>query len=218
MFLVTSLTKSSSEPHYVAPVGITGPHSGARSRVGAYLVTSAPPTDPSQVHPEDTTWNPSSMGHPSVGELTRGYCDVVWVAVGERCLCGTNSRDGTWYLVHGTSLGQKEPELVWEVERYRLAQPGLWNSVPWEGLDSIILELLERQRAGVGLLVSPTLSYQKVEFTPVDNHVPLPSGGRQVSDCGFDLRAKQRFGVPYLLGVSRKGGKHYYLTTSNQIV
>ncbi|KAI3365773.1 hypothetical protein L3Q82_000772 [Scortum barcoo] len=85
---------------------------------------------------------------------------------------------GTWNV---TSLGGKEPELVREVERYRLEIVGLTST---HGLGSGT-QLLERgwtlhysgvaqgeqRRAGVGLLIAPQLSRHVLEFTPVNERV-----------------------------------------------
>ncbi|KAI3375398.1 hypothetical protein L3Q82_021884 [Scortum barcoo] len=74
------------------------------------------------------------------GRSMRGRCNVVWVAV----VAGGPRRPNPWTktLAIGTwnvtSLGGKEPELVWEVERYRLEivgltsthKLGLWNPTP----------------------------------------------------------------------------------------
>ena len=75
----------------------------------------------------------------------------------------------------------KEPELVWEVERYRLEIVGLTSM---HSLDSGT-QLLERgwslfhsgvargerRRAGVGLLIAPQLSRHVLEFSPVNERV-----------------------------------------------
>ncbi|KAI3366593.1 hypothetical protein L3Q82_009278 [Scortum barcoo] len=82
---------------------------------------------------------------------------------------------GTWNV---TSLGGKEPELVREVERYRLEIVGL-TSTHSLGSGTQLLERGwtlhysgvaqgERRRAGVGLLIiAPQLSRHVLEFTPV---------------------------------------------------
>ncbi|KAL0153242.1 hypothetical protein M9458_051417, partial [Cirrhinus mrigala] len=85
---------------------------------------------------------------------------------------------GTWNV---TSLGGKEPELVREVERYRLEIVGL-ASTHISGSGTQLLErgwtlhysgvaCGERRRAGVGLLIAPQLSRHVLEFTPVDERV-----------------------------------------------
>ncbi|KAI3353340.1 hypothetical protein L3Q82_019871, partial [Scortum barcoo] len=85
---------------------------------------------------------------------------------------------GTWNV---TSLGGKEPELVREVERYRLEIVGL-ASTHSLGSGTQLLERGwtlhysgvaqgERRRAGVGLLIAPQLSRHVLEFTPVNERV-----------------------------------------------
>ncbi|KAK3536643.1 hypothetical protein QTP86_015444, partial [Hemibagrus guttatus] len=80
---------------------------------------------------------------------------------------------GTWNV---TSLGGKEPELVREVERYRLEIVGL-ASTHSLGSGTQLLERGwtlffsgvthgERRRAGVGLLIAPQLSRHVLEFSP----------------------------------------------------
>ncbi|KAL0194436.1 hypothetical protein M9458_012732, partial [Cirrhinus mrigala] len=80
---------------------------------------------------------------------------------------------GTWNV---TSLGGKEPELVREVERYRLASTHISGSGTqllergWT-LHYSGVACGERRRAGVGLLIAPQLSRHVLEFTPVDERV-----------------------------------------------
>uniref|UniRef100_A0A671WJG1 Reverse transcriptase domain-containing protein n=1 Tax=Sparus aurata TaxID=8175 RepID=A0A671WJG1_SPAAU len=85
---------------------------------------------------------------------------------------------GTWNV---TSLGGKEPELVREVERYRLEIVGL-TSTHSMGSGTQLLERGwtlfhsgvargERRRAGVGLLIAPQLSRHVLEFSPVNERV-----------------------------------------------
>ncbi|KAM8749158.1 craniofacial development protein 2-like [Acanthopagrus schlegelii] len=85
---------------------------------------------------------------------------------------------GTWNV---TSLGGKEPELVREVERYRLEIVGL-SSTHSLGSGTELLERGwtlfysgvargERRRAGVGLLIAPRLSRFVLGFTPVNERV-----------------------------------------------
>ncbi|KAK3528647.1 hypothetical protein QTP70_006352, partial [Hemibagrus guttatus] len=85
---------------------------------------------------------------------------------------------GTWNV---TSLGGKEPELVREVERYRLEIVGL-ASTHSLGSGTQLLERGwtlffsgvphgERRRAGVGLLIAPQLSRHVLEFSPVNETV-----------------------------------------------
>ncbi|KAK3564675.1 hypothetical protein QTP86_024820 [Hemibagrus guttatus] len=85
---------------------------------------------------------------------------------------------GTWNV---TSLGGKEPELVREVERYRLEIVGL-ASTHSLGSGTQLLERGwtlffsgvphgERHRAGVGLLIASQLSRHVLEFSPVNERV-----------------------------------------------
>ena len=84
----------------------------------------------------------------------------------------------TWNV---TSLGEEEPELMREVERYRLEIVGL-SSTHSLGSGIQLLERGwtlfysgvargERRRAGVGLLIAPQLSRHVLEFTPVNERV-----------------------------------------------
>uniref|UniRef100_A0AAR2JPA7 Endonuclease/exonuclease/phosphatase domain-containing protein n=1 Tax=Pygocentrus nattereri TaxID=42514 RepID=A0AAR2JPA7_PYGNA len=85
---------------------------------------------------------------------------------------------GTWNV---TSLAGKEPELVREVERYRLDIVGL-TSTHSLGSGSNLLERGwtlffsgvahgERRRAGVGFLIAPRLGACMLGFSPVDERV-----------------------------------------------
>ncbi|KAK3515797.1 hypothetical protein QTP70_032936 [Hemibagrus guttatus] len=85
---------------------------------------------------------------------------------------------GTWNV---TSLGGKEPELVREVERYRLEIVRL-ASTHSLGSGTQLLERGwtlffsgvphgERRRAGVGFLIAPQLSPHVLEFSPVNERV-----------------------------------------------
>ncbi|TWW77601.1 hypothetical protein D4764_12G0009910 [Takifugu flavidus] len=94
---------------------------------------------------------------------------------------------GTWNV---TSLVGKEPELVREVEKFRLDIVGLTST--YRGSGTSLLERGwtlyhsgvadgERRRAGVAILVAPQLSACILEFTPVDERVAslrLWVGGR----------------------------------------
>ena len=77
---------------------------------------------------------------------------------------------GTWNV---TSLGEKEPELVWEVERYRLEIVGL-TSTHNQGSGTQLLQRGwtlfysgvargERHQAGVVLLIAPQLGRHVLE-------------------------------------------------------
>ncbi|KAK0145233.1 Craniofacial development protein 2 [Merluccius polli] len=95
---------------------------------------------------------------------------------------------GTWNV---TSLVGKEPELVREVEKFRLDIVGL-TSTHSKGSGTSLLErgwtlfhsgvaTGERRRAGVAILIAPRLGASMLEFTPVDERVAslrLRVGGR----------------------------------------
>ncbi len=85
---------------------------------------------------------------------------------------------GTWNV---TSLAGKEPEIVREVERFRLEIVRITSTHGW-GSGTTLLERGwtlhhsgvahgERRRAGVGLLIAPQLSRHVLEFTPVNERV-----------------------------------------------
>ncbi len=85
---------------------------------------------------------------------------------------------GTWNI---TSLAGKEPEIVREVERFRLEIVGITSTHGW-GSGTTLLERGwtlhhsgvahgERRRAGVGLLIAPQLSRHVLEFTPLNERV-----------------------------------------------
>ncbi|KAI3360599.1 hypothetical protein L3Q82_002467 [Scortum barcoo] len=161
------------------------------ARIG---VTRAPPwsqawgwgSQASAWWPEMATWARLPVGSPPAGRSMRGRCNVVWVAV----VAGEPRRPNPWNktLAIGTwnvtSLGGKEPELVREVERYRLEIVGL-TSTHSLGSGTQRTQLLERgwtlhysgvaqgerRRAGVGLLIAPQLSRHVLEFTPVNERV-----------------------------------------------
>ncbi|TWW74429.1 hypothetical protein D4764_14G0004320 [Takifugu flavidus] len=118
------------------------------------------------------------------------------------CVLGSGRRQGPWRsdprlykLALGTwnvtSLVGKEPELVREVEKFRLDIVGL-TSTHGKGSGTSLLKRGwtlyhsgvadgERRRAGVAILVAPQLSACILEFTPVDERVAslrLRVGGR----------------------------------------
>ncbi|KAI3351098.1 hypothetical protein L3Q82_005666 [Scortum barcoo] len=111
---------------YVARIGVTGapPWSQAWGWgfAGERLVAGSLPTGPGRAQPEMAAWARLPVGSPPAGRSMRGRCNVVWVAV----VAGRPRRPNPWNktLAIGTwnvtSLGGKEPELVREVERYRL--------------------------------------------------------------------------------------------------
>uniref|UniRef100_A0A3B5Q1D6 Endonuclease/exonuclease/phosphatase domain-containing protein n=1 Tax=Xiphophorus maculatus TaxID=8083 RepID=A0A3B5Q1D6_XIPMA len=149
-------------------------------------------------------WSPAGLspkrkhGPPSHGPTTRGR--------GQRgrvhCVMGGGQGRGPWRsdprlqkLALGTwnvtSLVGKEPELVREVERFRLEIVGL-TSTHGSGSGTSLLERGwtyfhsgvaqgERRRAGVGILVAPHLGACTLGFTPVNERVAslrLRVGGR----------------------------------------
>ncbi|KAK0147792.1 Craniofacial development protein 2 [Merluccius polli] len=82
---------------------------------------------------------------------------------------------GTWNV---TSLVGKEPELVREVEKFRLDIVGLERG--WTLFHSGVATG-ERRRAGVAILIAPRIGACMLEFTPVDERVAslrLQVGGR----------------------------------------
>ncbi|KAI3374208.1 hypothetical protein L3Q82_006066 [Scortum barcoo] len=152
-------TKSGSEAHhekeeyqgprYVARIGVTaGPHPGARPGVGARRRAPggrvfAHGTRPGSAQPEMATWARLPVGSPPpAGRSMRGP-----VQCGLGSSRGREPRRpnpwnktlaiGTWNV---TSLGGKEPELVREVERYRLEIVGLTSTHSSLGSGTQLLE------------------------------------------------------------------------------
>ena len=167
-------------------LGSPGPRPGARPGGGARLgapggraFTHGARSGPARM---------SNVGSPPHGPTTRreGHKGRV------RCVLGGSQRRGPWRadprltkLATGTwnvtSLAGKEPELVREVERYRLDIVGL-TSTHSMGSGTDLLERGwtlfysgvaqgERRRAGVGLLIAPQLGACTLGFTPVDERV-----------------------------------------------
>ncbi|KAI3354768.1 hypothetical protein L3Q82_004594 [Scortum barcoo] len=168
-------------------LALPGPHPGARPGVGA---RRRAPGGRVFAH---GTWPGSArngdVGPPSSRLTTRRKVHEGPVQCGLGSSRGGGPRRpnpwtktlaiGTWNV---TSLGGKEPELVREVERYRLEIVGLTST---HSLGSGT-QLLERGwtlhysgvaqgelsgRAGVGLLIAPQLSRHVLEFTPVNERV-----------------------------------------------
>ncbi|KAI3357033.1 hypothetical protein L3Q82_003669 [Scortum barcoo] len=196
---VTGQTKSGSQAHheqknikdrYVARIGVTGAppwsqawgwgFAGARRRAPGGRVF-AHGTRPGSARNGD-------VGPPSSRLTTRRKVHEGPVQCGLGSSRGGGPRRpnpwtktlaiGTWNV---TSLGGKEPELVREVERYRLEIVGL-ASTHSLGSGTQLLERGwtlhysgvaqgERRRAGVGLLIAPQLSRHVLEFTPVNERV-----------------------------------------------
>ncbi|KAI3352391.1 hypothetical protein L3Q82_005183 [Scortum barcoo] len=151
---------------------------------GERLLAGSLPTGPGRAQPEMATW----VGPPSSRLTTRRKVHEGPVQCGLGSSRGRGPRRpnpwnktlaiGTWNV---TSLGGKEPELVREVERYRLEIVGL-TSTHSLGSGTQLLERGwtlhysgvaqgERRRAGVGLLIAPQLSRHVLEFTPVNERV-----------------------------------------------
>ncbi|KAI3354155.1 hypothetical protein L3Q82_018485 [Scortum barcoo] len=152
---------------------------------GERLVAGSLPTGPGRAQPEMAMWAWARLpvGSPPAGKVHEGP-----VQCGLGSSRGREPRRpnpwnktlaiGTWNV---TSLGGKEPELVREVERYRLEIVGL-TSTHSLGSGTQLLERGwtlhysgvaqgERRRAGVGLLIAPQLSRHVLEFTPVNERV-----------------------------------------------
>ena len=120
---------------------------------------------------------------------------------------------GTWNV---TSLVGKEPELVREVEKFRLDIVGL-TSTHSVGSGTSLLErgwtlfhsgvaTGERRRAGVAILIAPRLGACTLEFTPVGERVAslrLRVGGRIFTVvCAYGPNSS--FGVSTLFGFLRR--------------
>ncbi|KAI3357796.1 hypothetical protein L3Q82_016188 [Scortum barcoo] len=251
--LVTGQTKSGSQAHheqknikdrYVAPDWRyrTGPHPGARPGVGARRRAPggrvfAHGTRPGSARNGD-------VGPPSSRLTTRRKVHEGAVQCGLGSSRGRGPRRpnpwtktlaiGTWNV---TSLGGKEPELVREVERYRLEIVGLTSthSLGSEGSGTQLLERGwtlhysgvaqgERRRAGVGLLIAPQLSRHVLEFTPVNERVAslrLRVGDRSLTVvCAYGPNSSTEYYRPswspwegYLI-VLRLGTPLFYWGTS----
>ena len=163
-----------------------GPHPGARPGVGARM--RAPGGRVSAHGARPGTARRDDVGPPSCGLTTRRgtYRGRVQRGLGgSRALVPRRPGPRTQVLAVGTwnvtSLGGKEPELVREVERYRLDIVGL-ASTHSSGSGTQLLERGwtlhysgvargERRRAGVGLLIAPHLGPHVLEFTPVNERV-----------------------------------------------
>ncbi|KAI3364369.1 hypothetical protein L3Q82_011167 [Scortum barcoo] len=225
---VTGQTKSGSQAHhekknikdrYVARIGVTGAPPWSQAW-GWGSQASAWWPGPGRAQPEM-----ADVGPPSSRLTTRRKVHEGPVQCGLGSSRGRGPRRpnpwtktlaiGTWNV---TSLGGKEPELVREVERYRLEIVGLTSTAHSLGSGTQLLERGwtlhysgvaqgERRRAGVGLLIAPQLSRHVLEFTPVNERVAslrLRVGDRSLAVvCA--LRAEQQYRVPGLLGVPGRG-------------
>ncbi|TWW81730.1 R2DM Retrovirus-related Pol polyprotein from type II retrotransposable element [Takifugu flavidus] len=196
--------------------GSPGPPPGARPGGGARWRAPGGRTSAHGVRPG--TARRGNMGPPSRGLTTcrRGQGGRV------HCVLGSSRRRGPWRsdprlhkLALGTwnvtSLVGKEPELVREVEKFRLDIVGL-TSTHSKGSGTSLLERGwtlyhsgvadgERRRAGVAILVAPQLSACVLEFTPVDERVAslrLRVGGRILTVvCAFGPNSSSAY-PPFL--------------------
>ncbi|KAI3354597.1 hypothetical protein L3Q82_019098 [Scortum barcoo] len=197
---VHSSTEDQQGPHYAARIGVTwGPCPGARLMgwgSQARLVAGSLPTGPGRAQTEIK----ADVSPPSSRLTTRRKVHEGPVQM--QCGLGSSRGGGprrpnpwtktlaigTWNV---TSLGGKEPELMREVERYRLEIVVGLTSTHSLGSGTQLLERGwtlhysgvaqgEQRRAGVGLLIAPQLSRHVLEFTPVNERVAslhLPGWG-----------------------------------------
>ncbi|TWW74365.1 R2 Retrovirus-related Pol polyprotein from type I retrotransposable element [Takifugu flavidus] len=155
--------------------------------VGERLVAGPLPMESGRAQPEEATWDPLPVGSPP----RQGRRQGPWRSDPRLHKLAL----GTWNV---TSLVGKEPELVREVEKFRLDIVGL-TSTHSKGSGTSLLERGwtlyhsgvadgERRRAGVAILVAPQLSACILEFTPVDERVAslrLRVGGRILTVCAY---------------------------------
>ncbi|KAK3551641.1 hypothetical protein QTP70_020851 [Hemibagrus guttatus] len=182
-----------------------GPHPGARPGVGAHR--RAPGGRVFACETQLGTARRKDVGPPSHRPTTRRkeHKGPVQCVLGSSHGRGPrrpkpwtkNLAFGTWNV---TSLGGKEPELVREVERYRLEIVGL-ASTHSLGSGTQLLErgwtlffsgvpYGERRWAGVGLLIAPQLSRHVLEFSPcgIPNLLGDPArGAGRCSDWGLTV-------------------------------
>ncbi|KAK3540202.1 hypothetical protein QTP70_028393 [Hemibagrus guttatus] len=176
------ISRTVTSPGLASP----GPHPGARPGVGA--CRRAPGGRVFACGTQPGTARRNDIGPPSRRPTTRRKEHKGPV----QCVLGSghgrgprrpkpwtkNLAFGTWNV---TSLGGKEPELVREVERYRLEIVGL-ASTHSLGSGTQLLERGwtlffsgvphgEKYRAGVGLLIALQLSRHVLEFSPVNERV-----------------------------------------------
>ncbi|KAK7909723.1 hypothetical protein WMY93_014407 [Mugilogobius chulae] len=171
---------------YVARIGVTGAPSwsqawGGSSQASAWWPGLSPrdPAGPSPKRQRGTTFRrPTTRRKDHRGRVQCVLGGGRGEVPGRPRPCARSLALGTWNV---TSLAGKEPELVREVERFRLDIVGL-TSTHSLGSGTITLErgwTLHfsgvahgvRRRAGVGLLIAPQLSRHVLEFTPVDERV-----------------------------------------------
>merc|ERR1712035_279511 len=179
--------RNSTSRKFTSPgMALPGPHPGARAGVGARRRGPGGRAFAHGARPGIA--RRSDVGPPSSGPITRRRDQKGKMRRDLGGGCGQGPRRpnpwtqnlamGTWNV---TSLGGKEPELVREVERYRLEIVGL-TSTHSLGSGTQLLERGwtlhfsgvargERRRAGVGLLIAPQLSCLVLGFTPVNERV-----------------------------------------------
>ena len=178
---------------------------------GERLVAGPIPMGPGRAQPEEITWDPLPAGSPPAGGAKGVGCIVSWAAAEGGDLGGPILQKlalGTWNV---TSLVGKEPELVREVEKFRLDIVGL-TSTHSKGSGTSLLErgwtlfhsgvaTGERRRAGVAILIAPRLGACMLEFTPVDERVAslrLRVGGRVLTVvCAYGPNSSSEY-PPFL--------------------
>ncbi len=177
-----------TKPRTVTSPGMAqaGPHPGARPGVGARMRAPGGRASPHGVRPGSA--RRSDVGPPSRGLTTCRRDRKGSVLRGSGGSRGRGPRQpdpwtrklalGTWNI---TSLAGKEPEIVREVESFRLEIVGITSTHGW-GSGTTLLERGwtlhpsgvahgERRRAVVGLLIAHQLSRHVLEFTPVNERV-----------------------------------------------
>ncbi|KAK7940110.1 hypothetical protein WMY93_003436 [Mugilogobius chulae] len=180
--MTTKTRKFVTSPGLASP----GPHPGARPGVGArrrapggrVLAHGTRPGPARKGNVEPPSRRPTTRRKDHRGRVQCVLGGGRGEVPGRPRPCARSLALGTWNV---TSLAGKEPELVREVERFRLDIVGL-TSTHSLGSGTITLErgwTLHfsgvahgvRRRAGVGLLIAPQLSRHVLEFTPVDERV-----------------------------------------------
>ncbi|KAK7921963.1 hypothetical protein WMY93_008865 [Mugilogobius chulae] len=179
---MTKKSKFATSPGLASP----GPHPGARPGVGArrrapggrVLAHGTRPGPARKGNVEPPSRRPTTRRKDHRGRVQCALGGGRGEVPGRPRPCARSLALGTWNV---TSLAGKEPELVREVERFRLDIVSL-TSTHSLGFGTITLErgwTLHfsgvahgvRRRAGVGLLIAPQLSRHVLEFTPVDERV-----------------------------------------------
>ena len=182
---------------------------------GERLVAGPIPMGPGRAQPETMTWDPLPAGSPPAGGAKGVGGNASWAGGRRRGPWQSNPRLqklalGTWKV---TSLVGKEPELVREVEKFRLDIVGL-TLTHSKGSGTSLLErgwtffhsgvvTGERRRAGVAILTAPPAWCLYVGVYPGrrEGSLPPPSGGGTDPDCCLCLWSKQQFRVSTLFGL-----------------